>query len=414
MTDRTIIRAALLALTKQNVSPRPAPLSTRRQAAVCIGRNISAGEPVAVYYNGSGELQRIGDVPAHNGDFFIDEGNRMYDVQDGVLRIRDGLSGEIIGNTTPAFGWRVFQGGACAAYKTREEGDVWRFLFQDGEMSGEIELAQNEGFTAGFRNGVLAVVMSRGGGYQRTLETVTYTKSGIRQRELSPVGGHYGTADTVAPISFDAVGIGHDYLSGFFDIHYARYVVTTPESTSVYNPWEGYSVFYSAYVNSSELTGIRASDQAYMYGLAQLTDPQDQSVKLSEWVLLRWSIDGFDGAEETARFFAPSTNYWPPTPQGSFIRQTTEEGGTVRRLMDISTMEPLYAEDLPALPGTNLVRENTGWIWIDGCGVFRKTPLGWLMRPASSYPRSAPWGMLGYAAHSVKLGREGTAIIVFE
>lgn len=417
MTRDELLHAAMLALAPQNVTPRPAPRTTRLKSAMCINRNIAVGEPVVVYYNDAGELLRLGDVPEHSGDFFVDESCHFYcyDAANHRLVLRDGLSGEIINDTEEAYGWSVFQGGNCAAYKVSQEDPVWRFILPDGERTREITLTYYGYVNAGYRNGVLAIVTSEGRGYNSPLYTTTYTKSGIPVQELAAVGSSYSTADVVAPISFTEVGIGHAYLTGLFSLNECRYSVTTSNGVSVYNPWMGYSVYYSAGVHGGEQTSFVGMDQAYMYGYARLTDPEDQSVRLDEWVLLRWNIEDFGGAEEAARYTVTEpTNDFPPTPFGSFIQARTVNGETVRQLLDIATMEPLYTEALTALPGTARVRENTGWLWIEGYGVFQKTQLGWLMYPSSTYPRSAPWGMLGYAVHDVQIGRTGQANIVFE
>lgn len=321
------------------------------------------------------KLTRVGDVPSHNGDFFIDENGRMYDFYNGVLRIQNGFTGEIIENTTAAYGWKVFQGGEIAAYKTQADANTWIFLYRDGETSDEIDIGDSaRDFTAGYRNGVLAVVGIQGSYYSQSLDISTYTKDGVFVKQLTSVSGNSVTADVVAPISYDAVGIGRDYLTGFFEIHYSRYAVTTDVSVTTYNPWEGYSVYYSAYVNSSELTNISASDQQYIYGFAQLTDSADQSIKLNKWLLFRWSIDNYNGSEVIAEYDILTSNRWPPTPYGSFVQQSGQGASAERMLVDVSTAQTLYKDYLPAIPASGRVRENAAAIWIEGYGVFIKIP----------------------------------------
>ena len=67
MTESQLMYAAMLALTKQNMAFKLAPLSTAQMQGQVINRNIAVGETVVCWMNNSGELTRVGDVPAHNG-----------------------------------------------------------------------------------------------------------------------------------------------------------------------------------------------------------------------------------------------------------------------------------------------------------------------------------------------------------
>lgn len=423
MTESKMLQAIMLALTQQNVLPRPAPMSTQIKAAQCINRNIKAWEPVVVYHNDSGELQRVGDVPAHSGDFFIDEDNRMYsyDSTNHVLVIRDGLSGEMIGNTTPAYQFNVYNGGNCAAFKSREDTNTWTVIYPDGEMSNEItfDVANSNYIVMGYRNGILGVSVSNGGYSSPNLWVYTYTKSGTRLNEMAAPGGLSNYVYFVCPINAASVGIAKSSSTGgLFDFTEYWYQVLTIISGASYNPWDGYDTNTGTYVDLRYTQRFLWADQAYIYTDANIYEDIEVEGVIEhvfvKHLLGRFSIDNYNGLEEIADWTDMRYLATPPTPYGSFIQQRTVDNETIRQMMQMSNMVPIYAGELPELPYTAYVRENVGWIWIDGYGVFQKTRHGWLMYPSSTYPRSSPWGMLGYAVHDVEIGRTGLANIVFE
>jgi hypothetical protein len=83
-------------------------------------------------------------------------------------------------------------------------------------------------------------------------------------------------------------------------------------------------------------------------------------------------------------------------------------------MLDLTTMSEIYGDILTNIPDSPLIRENDGFIWITGMGVYQKTPNGWLMYPTSEYPRDDDNQLLGYAIRNVKVGNEGLAIVLFE
>ncbi len=422
MTNEKLIQATMLALTKQNVTPRPAPLSTAIMEGMVINRNIGAGEPVVCYYNDAGELLRIGDVPTHNGDFFVDENNRMYDTHDGVLRIQNALSGELYGDTTSAYGFQVVNGGQCAAYKTQNDVNAWRVIYPDGEMSGEIvfDFAYTPKF--GWRNGVLAVAYTTGSYSGLKGQLFTYTKDGTLITELPFSTSSHFYVFYLAPINPTSVAIEASYIAGFLDFTYYRYYISSITGLTSYYPWEGYDTSSGTYVSFGYDEGFLGFDQSYGYTSAKLYEDIEVSEGVTEHTYIktaiaRFSIDNYSGIEIIYEYEDPNnqrTLYRPPDSYGNAIFEYVEEGQEVCRMVDILTMQKKYINDLPNLPGTNIVRENTGWIWIDGYGVFQKTWLGWLMYASSTYPRSAPWGRLGYAVAKANIGELGKAIVVFE
>lgn len=416
MTESKLIQATLLALTKQNVSQKAAPLSTQLMTGMVINRNIGMGEPVVCYYNDSGELLRVGNVPNHAGDFFVDENNRMYYRDNGILMIRDGLSGEIIGDTTLAYDYKVANGGVCAAYRTSAEANSWRVILHDGEISAEMtfDFTQTPGF--GYRNGIIAVYWSSGTyGGEKGLRT--YTQSGNLLSDIQIPNEPRQQIVYAAPINQNTVGIQFLYGVGFFDITVGRYAICSAQSYEVYNPWDGYDTSTGSGGSTVFHEDFHGYDQAYFYTGAQIYEEVEGEKVHVKTLFARHGIDRYTGIEEIKEYVPQQDPvfYTPPTPYGNFIQQTINaDDEIVRTMIDINTMTPHYLADLPNLPGTSAVRENAGWIWIDGYGVYQKTWLGWLMYASSTYPRSAPWGRLGYAVGSANIGEMGRAIVVFE
>ena len=148
------------------------------------------------------------------------------------------------------------------------------------------------------------------------------------------------------------------------------------------------------------------TDQAYVYGKKSFPDEED-----GLWWLTRWSIDAYDGLEVVKQYREDEPIFYPPpTPMGSMIANVD---GT-RKLYEIGGMRQLYPADLTDLPATNLVRENAKYLWIYGKGVYQKLATGWLMYPTAVYPRSEPYGKLGYALRYAPIGTQGLAAVLFE
>lgn len=397
MTESQLMYAAMLALTKQNMAQRMGPNSTALMQGMVINNNIVAGDTVCCYYNDSGNLLRVGDCPSSDG-FFVDEENRMYDYNNGYIRIRDGLSGYVYDDeSVPAYGFRVIGGGACCAFKVSDSTNQWRFFHPDG-TSADIALPGSID-TVGYRNGLISV------GYKTdryTAKITIYRKNGELVGTLADWPLTYVVDTDVAytiPINENAaIGFARIYAMS------ANYTVTARVSSIsavTLDLFPDYMVYGGVY-------SYLGYDQSYFYGLARLASEVDPSEPLDDWVLIRWSIDDFDGPEEVGEYYTEPSFYSPPTQWGSLIANI--DGSN--RLYEISTMTQLYG--LTGLPGTSLVRENEAFLWIYGSGVYQKTGLGWLMYPTAVYPRSAPYGKLGYSLRNTNIGKNGLAIVLFE
>lgn len=428
MTESQLMYAAMLALTKQNMAFKIAPLSTQRFSGMVIDRNIAPGDTVVIYYNDSGELTRVGDIPTHAGDFFIDDNNKMYYVQDNKLHIVDGLSGSVYSESIDAYNFRVYAAGNCAAFQSQvhessEDNYVWRVIFPDGVISGEITIPDNSTpyqTNFAYRNGVLALVLQRGvDSYAYGLKIYTLTQDGNFVAQLMDANYSRAVVHVLTPINFNAVGIAFSHGAGFYDNTWYRYLISTNVGLSDFHPWEGYDTSTPSTVGTNTHESFIGADQNYIYTRATLyeeIEEGEQTVKvISGYAYARFSIENYDGIEILDESETDWNSYAPPTPYGSMIRRREIGEEYVVDMIDASTLEQLYAnEHLTLTAASNTIRENDGWIWIVGSGVYQKTQIGWLMYPASTYPKSAPWGKLGYSIGKYKIGEIGTAIVLFE
>ena len=405
MNNATLAQATLLALTMQNQAHKIAPLSTARMQGVVINQNIKIGETVCCYLNTEGAVKRIGDSPNWNS-FFVDDNNLMYDMYNGKLRVRNALNLEVINpGELDIYDFGIYGGGALCAYKVSNETNTWVFRYQDGSVSNEITLGGTGAFRVGYRNGILAINPVQANG-DNTI--YTYTQDGTLLHELATLGHGiaYPAPVLICPINEErcAVAVAFEWLT-FYDWGIGA-------AMSAGFMFENLYQFDSGDTHNWQILG---ADQSYMYIADQMHDEDDTSILLDTKAYCRFSIEDYDGAEVIS--IGPNADriYSPCSTFGHIIRQHTEEGVATRNILDISTMTEVYTEEMTALPANATVIENDGYIWVSHQGgVWMKTPLGWLMYPTSTYPRSSPWGKLGYAIRNAKIGDDGLAIVLFE
>lgn len=419
MTESQLMYAAMLALTKQNMAFKLAPLSTATHSGMCINRNITVGETVGLYYNGGGSLLRMGDVPGYSGDFWVDDDNRFY-TYDGTnhkLVIKDGLSGETLNDTIDAYGFIVAGTRTCCAYKSSQDEKEWVVILPDGSMTAPIHLLSERTNTPtiGYRNGIIGICIGTNnwGG----IESYTYSATGQylntmnKGNELSP------DAKLVIPINEYAICYTCDSLSVFINNYLSRLAFASTTSYALHDMWSesGYSVYHQG--SSSYWIG---TDHSYIYVFARhyLDDPD---AGISEWTdeyyTGRISIDQYNGVEVLRTEISDSEPYQQfnaSTQKGTTVHNISSGGINNRIMIDLSTMSEIYGDVLSNIPASPLVRENDGFIWISGLGVYQKTPNGWLMYPTSEYPRNDNNQLLGYSIRNVKIGNEGLAIVLFE
>lgn len=416
MTESQLMYAAMLALTKQNMAFKLAPLSTATHSGMCINRNITVGETVGLYYNAGGSLLRMGDVPGYTNDFWVDDDNRFYtiDTTNHRLIVKDGLSGETLDDTIDAYGFSVAGTRTCCAFKSSQDENEWVVILPDGSKSAPIHILSNNRLAPsfGYRNGIIGICVGDNSSWVG-VDSYTYSATGQYLATMQKGGELSASAPLVLPINANAIGFGRDNLSAWLNLRLTGYAVATTSSYTVYDMWDGYSVSYQG--SSSMWLG---ADQSYVYVSARhyLTDPDAGIAEwTNEWYIGRFSIDDYDGLELLRTEINDVSPYGSgATQKGTVVHTVSLDGNSSSTMFDLSTMTEVYVDVLTSVPSNAKIRENDGFIWIDGMGVYQKTPNGWLMYPTSVYPRNDDNQLLGYAIRNVKVGNEGLAIVLFE
>ena len=437
MNNATLAQATLLALTMQNQAFKVAPLSTARMQGQVINRNIAIGETVVCWMNNAGELTRVGDVPAHNGDFFVDDNNLMYykkgssdTEENNRLVVRDAFSGDIISDSDVCLRFVLSGDNQIAAYCTETSPadgsndnpkySKWVVIHKDGTRTQEITRPRplvSWGYIAdtyyifdfGYRNGVIAICNTTSNSYG--YEVSTYTKDGILVKNLYTTHVIRSTVGIVCPISYDLVCLARLGSSAYWGYQVVHMEYYTSNGTTTYNPCEGY-ISHEGYQ-----TRWIGTDQVYCYIAVRICENQAepgqtaQYVWLDEWDILRVEIDNYN--VEKIKTIHGNVSYTGMASAFGHIIQTVTGDSTTRTMIDITTWDNVYVEALPNLPNT-AIQENAGWIWIPGSGVYQKTPLDWLMTATGEYPKDEPWGRCGYAIGNYKVGQNGLAIVLFE
>lgn len=409
MNKATLTQATLLALTMQNQAQKVAPLSTATMQGICINRNISIGETVCCYLNQGGSLTRVGDSPTFGNNYFLDDNSRLYTVANNKLKITDGLSGVVLSESIDAYRLVCYNGGQCAAFKTSEDDNTWRVILPDGTMNAEITFEDFRDPWFGYRNGIIAATIY----YDTNGSVWTYTPMGTLLSTLSRLPIIPSNAvGFISPLNENAVAAGVVGHSGLFEPDALHCFILNPYSATEYTPWEEYDVTNLS--PGSKWIGI---DQSNAYGVFQAVHEEEgeEPIYLDEWYVVKWSLDTGANADILDHYYDERT-YGVIDTYGNLVRQREVNEVVVRDMLDVTTFYPVYSDVLSTslLPSSGYIMENEGWIWLSGIGVFQKTPLDWLMYPTSEYPRSSPWGKLGYAIRNVKIGQNGLAIVLFE
>ena len=412
MNNAKLAQATLLALTRHNVTQRKAPLSTYIVKAMCITRNIREGETVIVQKNNDGTINRLSDMLSYSGsEFFVDEKNRIYDKVSNNLRIRDGLSGIVLDQGQMAYVFKVGFGllGYCVTQAADNNNRaIWEFVYEDGSVTKPIELPYTGTSDPifGFRNGILAIASSAQGSNHYSW---TYNKSGDLLYALNPAYGYRSTARWLVPISATSVGICvNSEVGGIFDqAYHDGYLVAhetyTEDFGHIYAVYHGYNA-----KQSSSGTWL-GHDQTYVYLYHQLLDPNDVSVRLNEYVTCRISIDNFSGAETIERFEGSRTYSSTNNREHLAVRY-----GSHAYVIDRATMGQAFSGELDLASNTTInMMENDGYIWDSPLGIYQKTALGTVMWQSSIYPKTSPYGQLGYALYDVTVGSIGEAVVLF-
>ena len=429
MTDEKLIQATLLALTKQNVTGKGGganPFSGKTIEAMCIKQNIKESELVGIAKNLDVEVNRLGDMYSTNGTWWIDRDGKLYDRSGNNLRIRDGLSGEVLSISEPCYDLRVYDNvlGYCTVARTEEDNyETWKFIYYDGTSSAEIKMpfiAYREGALWsttykprwGFRNNILGISHD-----QLEASIYTYTKSGsfIYQTAALSGGMPYPYIAHIFPITAYRVGAWVDCVTGLWtQVAIDEYRIFSDTITR-------YDWLFKPYYNSSGNTGqgseYLGTDGYYFYAANQLHDPENPDTLLNEWVVAKFNIENYNGPYEISRYTTPRR--WYGEGESGLIaysQESLDEQGVYEYyFVDRDSLNELYGGALYfTTTDRNLyitIRDNKNYIWISNRGIYQKSGLDWVMWRTEYYPHEDQ--LLGYATEDVNLGSVGIAAVLF-
>lgn len=412
MKNSTLAQATLLALTRQNVTQKRGPKSTYSIEATCIKRNIREGDTVIVARNEEAGITRLGDIPVSSTPLFVDSKNRLYDRVSNNLRVRDGLSGEVLSQGEYAYAFLVYD--RICAHKISNQTNTWKIIYQDGSTSNPITFPFSQNPYLGYRNGILAAAKTGA-----NFTVYTYSKDGLLLRTLASISGYsYPYAEHLFPIDEETVGVWVGYVIGpMTQMPADRYEIFRPDRH------DSYGFLFSKYYSPTATTISNSStylgcDQNYFYALNRLHDPEDPKVYLDDRVIARFSIEDYAGAEELERYEGYNRSYFSVAATnliGYYFRN--EESLYEYHVQNRSTMQPAYSGELDNVRSSAssgpAIQENNGYIWYKTRGLYSKTAPDLVMWPSSIYPKASPFWQLGYALYSVTLGSIGEAIILF-
>lgn len=439
MTDEKLIQATLLALTKQNVTGKGGganPFSGKTIEAMCIKQNIKESELVGIAKNLDVEVNRLGDMYSTNGTWWVDRDGKLYDRSGNNLRIRDGLSGEVLSISEPCYEIYVFDNvlGYCVVQYDEEEWishtpgensyQTWRFRYYDGTVSGDIKLpwiawgySSMWGYTYnrpiwGFRNNILGISHN-----QLLASIYTYTKSGsfIYQTAALSGGMPYPYIEHIFPITAYRVGAWVSYVTGgWTQVGTDNYRIFS--DTIISYDWL-FEPYYDPSGNTGQGSDYLGTDGYYFYAANQLHDPENPDTLLNEWVVAKFNIENYNGPYEIGNYTTPRIWYGEGESGLIAYRQASldEQGVYEYYFVDRDSLNELYGGALYfTTTNSNLsitIRDNKNYIWISNRGIYQKSDLDWVMWRTEYYPHEDQ--LLGYATEDVNLGSVGIAAVLF-
>lgn len=429
MTDEKLIQATLLALTKQNVTGKGGganPFSGKTMEAMCIKQNIKESELVGIAKNLDVEVNRLGDMYSTNGTWWVDRDGKLYDRSGNNLRIRDGLSGEVLSISEPCYDLRVYDNvlGYCTVARTEEDNyETWKFRYCDGTSSNEIKMPfiayrENVHFSTtykpiwGFRNNILGISHDQLGA-----SIYTYTKSGsfIYQTAALSSGVSYPYIGHIFPITAYRVGAWVNYVTGLWtQVAIDNYRIFSDTITSY--DWL-FKSYYDSSINTGQGSTYLGTDGYYFYAANQLHDPENPDILLNEWVVAKFNIEDYNGPYEIGNYTVPRVWYGEGESGLIAYRQASldEQGVYEYYFVDRDSLNELYGGALYfTTTNSNLsiaIRDNKDYIWISNRGIYQKSGLDWVMWRTEYYPHEDQ--LLGYATEDVNLGSVGIAAVLF-
>ena len=407
MKGHAIAQAALMAITAQNVTPKAAPLSTATHTGMVIDRNITIGETVGLFYNSGDTLLRMGDVPSYSGNFWVDENNLLYTVIDNKLVVKDGLSGEVKQNSVDAYDFVVAGDGTCCAIKLRPTGDIWCVILPDGSRTEDIYLASDNDRTPsfGYRNGFIGICQGTLGSWNG-VESFLYTSKGEFIYELDHGDALSASAPIVLPINEKTLTYTQNSLSMYLNYALCSVVTATIDDCRGYDPWDGYNVWRQYNGSTNRWLG---ADQSFVYVQADLFDEETGEYMGSPIGRISIGSHYVDVVRTES-----DVSYGGGDSAGTIIRRSGTDGNYTYQVYDLEAMQPIYTDVSLSLGSFPKIRQNDGYIWIDGNGVYQKRPNGWLMYPTSEYDKTDMTRIYGYSIRNTKIGQDGKAIVLFE
>lgn len=411
MNSAMLTQATLLALTMQNQAQKVSPNGTARLQGTVINRNIYPGDTVCGYYNEVGnELLKVAEMPSLSGNYFVDDKNLLYSRSGDKLVVKQGITGEIVDDTIDAYDFIVKRSDGFCAYKTDNENNNWTLIFFDGSRQ-TIELPFTQSPIIGYRNGIVAAAPYKTYGFR----TYVYRNGELVNTLANITGGStsFPYPTVLIPISESRVAVIVTSTYGLYTQERITYqMIVTPEavvaSTFIGNLW------YNPSPNLDNYWTYLGRSESHMYFRARNHDPENNRLYLDEWIIAEIQIEEYQ-VDWWTSYEYPFGSYGECTTYGNLIVSWTESEVETRSVFNLPSHVVVYAnEDINPISSARNLTENGGWIWIQGCGVYQKKPRGWVIYPTSVYPKSEPYGRLGYAVRAAKVGSIGDAIVLFE
>ena len=248
-----------------------------------------------------------------NTPWWVDYNGYIYDKNGSVLRIRDGITGEIIANDEPCYDIKIYDGvlGTCVVQRSNEDNyETWKFRHYNGEITGPIKMpfiARSSGvyFTTtykpkwGYRNGIFAISND-----YNSSKVWTYSHDGDGPLfETKSIGmTAYPGISQIFPITPYLVGVLVSHVTN--DIYYQMgltgYALLSDTETDIlYHLFSSYYPYSRAQSQNCTYLG---RDENYFYVCNQLHDRYDSSILLSDWVIAKFRINDGYGPIEISRF----------------------------------------------------------------------------------------------------------------
>lgn len=283
----------------------------------------------AVYENGRKVYPENEDIPkTWSWGVFVDENDLFYDMAGGKLRIRKGLTGEVVSQTEAISAFSAYPDMGFAAVRLGANSSMdWKIIFSDGTSSVVTVPTAANNYMWGFRNGIIAYATNYSAGY----DLYTFSKDGTYLNRLSGRGRGfpYWMAYRIFPISGSSVGVYEYYAVGLYTQNASYWYSVrrlTPGDSS------DFGFFWSQYYAPTGVSSIRNEftylgvHGDYLYACGQLHDPSNNTVLLPDRVLAKFSIENYSGPIELDRYYDNRQYAAPFSRYGNLRRRRVVDG----------------------------------------------------------------------------------------